>query len=146
MLYDLSVNQNLPLPGLGRRSIRDLNSAELEALARRATKYHQNWTSHHPKMTNSTMISSREMSSYSGVRTLATLFLPGYNGRYLVTSSFLESSREPRSIVVHCWDLGNPNLPRSVATLSISTFAAISVNQEADTSAMVSVTRRSTDK
>lgn len=81
-------------------------------------------------------------------RNLATEFLPGWNGKYLLTLTLFDysSDAENRRYSFELWDIGTPDTTKPIGELLVAGLLGYAVNSEAGSPHVLSVTRRNLDQ
>ncbi|KAH9926982.1 uncharacterized protein B0H18DRAFT_1210872 [Fomitopsis serialis] len=104
--------RGLPLPGLHARPLSTLTAVELEKLTLRALALLRNWTSAHPRSTRSIELVPPGIPAGARARNLAVHYLPGREGRYLLTITFYDEPAAPRKVVatLRCMNLTGANV------------------------------------
>ena len=133
----------LPVPGLHDRPLVALSADDLEQLTLRALALRSNWTSASPRTTRCADLVPPGLPSDARARNLAVHYLPGREGRYLLTVTFYDEPAAPRQYVIHCWDIGKgTGQPRVVATLRCVNLTGAIVNTDPTHPGILAVTRR----
>ncbi|KAI0741255.1 hypothetical protein C8Q80DRAFT_1193359 [Daedaleopsis nitida] len=145
------LQAGIPIPGINRWHALDseLSAEQLEQLTIRAYRLWTNWTSPQPQHFTQLDIrpTSRAWAANARTRNLAVFFLPGCNGRYLLTLSLLDSSeRDDRRYSFECWDLHTADADRltmkPVAELLVAGLLGYSPNSAPESPHVLAVTRR----
>ena len=115
-----ALHQNIPLPGLGGKSIDELTAKEIETGLRRALKLRRNWTSEAP------LISKQfNLGAVPDSRIVSLHVLPGYGHRRLLSLSFNRS----RVFTLQCWDIvASP--PVCIARRMFRRLGGMAVNRD----------------
>ncbi|KAH9832661.1 uncharacterized protein C8Q71DRAFT_777549 [Rhodofomes roseus] len=142
-LHTHILARGLPLPGLRARSLDTLSAIELEELTFRALALRRNWTSSHPRSTRSAELVPPNIPPGARPRNLAVHYLPGREGRYLLTITLYDEPAAPRKYVVHCWDIGEEaGEPKVVAALRCTDLTGATVNTDPSHPGILAITRR----
>ncbi|TFY50825.1 hypothetical protein EVJ58_g10872 [Rhodofomes roseus] len=130
-------------PRLARASLDTLSAIELEELTFRALALRRNWTSSHPRSTRSAELVPPNIPPGARPRNLAVHYLPGREGRYLLTITLYDQPAAPRKYVVHCWDIGEEaGEPKVVAALRCTDLTGATVNTDPSHPGILAITRR----
>lgn len=138
------IDRGAPVPGLKKRDITELCAEELEGLAVRAYRFLVNWTAAQPRSFRRLDIrpTNRPWAAPSS-RNLAAEFLPGWNGRYLLTLTLFDShsERENRRYSFELWDISKTQ-PKLLAELLVAGLLGYAINTSPGCDNVLAITRR----
>ena len=141
------LQPGLPVPGLGSHDgdLTTLSAEQLEGLTIRAHRLWSNWASPQPHCYRTINIHpTKRLLGQSSSRNLAAEFLPGRNGRYLLTLTLFDysSDAEHPRYSFELWDIRIPDTTKPIAELLVAGLLGYAVNSLPGTPHVLAVTRR----
>ncbi|KDR80792.1 hypothetical protein GALMADRAFT_241233 [Galerina marginata CBS 339.88] len=121
LLYRHVIRQNIPIPGLGGKSIESLTTKQLEKSLSRALRLRQNWTAELP------LVKRRlNLDAIPGHRIVSIHLLPGSVPQKIISLSMSYGQR--RFFVLECWELHHTN-PIRLARRELHRFSGLALNK-----------------
>lgn len=121
------VQRNIPVPGLNGKLIESLSAKELEISLHRALTLRNNWISASPTLKRRISLNAPPQH-----RIVSVQFVPGDDHRWLISLSM----SQPRSFVLHCWDLRTSTC---IARRDVRHFAGMALNKTASEEGIIAI-------